>query len=396
MRVLIAPDKFRGALDAASVAKAMAEGVRRAAGPTTNIQWDLCPMSDGGEGFLDAMMSAVGNDAAVGNQQHGHYCQAQVIGPRADEPMITAKWGMITSAAGHKTAVVEMALASGLALLPRDLRNPLKTTTFGTGQLLLEAAKAGAEKILLGIGGSATVDMGVGCCQAVGHTVLDRSGEGIDPHSPITGGDLHTLSLIKRGRGSLLDRIPIQVACDVENPLLGPNGSAAVFGPQKGATRQDVAYFDAEMARLVKACHAQDLADTPGAGAAGGMGFAMLAFFNAELVPGFGMIADAVNLEARMQKANWVLTGEGSFDRQSLSGKTAVGVARMAKQLGKPCVVLAGKCSVDAREAAREGITAAFGIESGPMSIADAIRNTGKLLSRQAENVARLMDCRNT
>jgi glycerate kinase len=219
----------------------------------------------------------------------------------------------------------------------------MRTTTFGTGQLLLEAAKLGVDHIILGIGGSATCDGGIGCAQAAGlPVILDAPPGAADVHEPLIGEDLRRVVLVKHARGSPLDRVRITVACDVTNPLFGPNGAARIFGPQKGATPQQIDELDTLLRRLAERCGKLTEANTPGAGAAGGLGFAMLAFFGATLRPGFDLVADAVHLRDRLRGAHLCLTGEGRLDKSSLAGKSAVGVARLCRELGVPCVAIVG------------------------------------------------------
>lgn len=373
MRVVIAPDKFKGCLAAPAVAEAMAAGVRRA---DAAAQVDLCPMADGGEGTVDALVRATG----------GRFVTQRVVGP-LPEMRVDATFGLLGDG---RTAVIEMAAASGLHLLPPDERNPLNTTTFGAGQLLLAAAKLGVERIILGIGGSATVDGGIGCAQAAGLTVLLEGGEPVSMTEPLCGRDLDQVILVKRGRGSPVDHVEIIVACDVANPLFGTTGAAPVFGPQKGATPAAVAQLDDSLRRLAGRTGRLPEATTPGAGAAGGLGFGMLAFFNATLRPGIDLVIDATRLRERLKDADLCLTGEGRLDEQSLSGKTPIGVARVCRDLGIPCVAIAGIVDVDPARAADEGLTAAFSTSDRPMTPEESIRSAHGLLSKTAENVVRL------
>ncbi len=328
MHYLIAPDKFKGCLTAEQVVAAIGEGIRQA-DPAATI--DLCPLSDGGEGLVKILAAAAG----------GQLLTSRVTGPLPDM-QVEAEWAMLPGNDGP-VAVIEMATASGLALVPTDRRDPRKTTTYGTGELLVHAVKAGAQRILLGIGGSATVDAGLGCCQAAGLTILSLDGEPFASTDALTGGDLDRVYAIKRGRGSVLDRVPITVACDVTNPLCGPAGAAAVFGPQKGASPADLAWFDAQHGRLAEHSLALDAAQAAGAGAAGGLGFAMLAFFNARLERGIELVLDAIHFDQRLAAADVVITGEGCLDEQSSGGKTAYGVLDRAARLGKPVVGVAGR-----------------------------------------------------
>jgi glycerate kinase len=371
MKVVIAPDKFKGSLSADEVARAIARGLN-------NVETDACPVADGGEGTVAALVSAT----------HGRFETRTVTGPLPDM-RVDATFGILGD---NQTAVIEMAAASGLALLPAEDRDPMRTTTFGTGELLLEAAKLGAKEIILGIGGSATVDGGIGAAQAAGlPVILDQIGPA-DTHEPLIGEDLRRVVLIKHARGSPLDRVKITVASDVTNPLFGPNGAAKIFGPQKGATPEQVAEFDALLKQLATRCGKLAEAAMPGAGAAGGLGFAMLAFFNATLRPGFDIVADAVRLRDRLRGADMCITGEGRVDQSSLSGKAAVGVARMCKELNVPCIAIVGSLD-DTDPQARAQLNALFTkilpLHRPPLSLDDAIRDASKLIeARAAEALA--------
>ena len=325
MRLLLAPDKFKGCLSAADVALAMEAGALRA-DPRAAI--DCCPMADGGEGTVDALVAATG----------GRFFTRTVTGPLPDMK-VEARFGLL---ADEKTAVIEMAAASGLALLRPQDRDPTRTTTFGTGELMMAAAKIGATRIILGIGGSATLDGGIGCAQACGLSVILEGGQVPAPGEPLVGADVRRVVLIKHGRGSPIEKIRIEVACDVANPLCGDNGAAAVYGPQKGATPRQVRELDSALSQLARRNGKLEQANLPGAGAAGGLGFAMAAFFGAQLKRGVEIVIDAVDLRRRLTGADLCLTGEGRLDRSSLGGKVAVGVARACRDAQIPCIALAG------------------------------------------------------
>ena len=257
----------------------------------------------------------------------------RVTGP-LPEMKVDAAWGMLDDG----TAVIEMSAASGLALLKMDDRNPLNTTSFGTGELIAAAVRAGARKIILGIGGSATIDGGIGCAQACGFTVLLRDGELTSSTEPLCGRDVKNVLMVKHGRGEVTAGIEIVVASDVTNPLFGPNGAAYVFGPQKGATPEMVVRLDGDLRALTKRCGKEAEALLSGAGAAGGLGFAMLAFFGASLRSGVELIGDAVGLRSRLRGADLCFTGEGQIDGQSAGGKTVGGVARICREMCVPWV----------------------------------------------------------
>lgn len=370
MRILLAPDKFKGCLSADEVAAAMAEGLRRA---DPSVELDLCPMADGGEGTVWALVLATG----------GRFITRGVTGPLA-EMKVDATFGMLGDG---QTAVIEMAAASGLALLKPEQRDPLSTTTFGTGELLLAAAEEGAHRVILGIGGSATVDAGIGCAQACGLPVILEGGEPLSPTEPLCGRDLDLVLMIKHGRGSAVERMRITVACDVTNPLFGPNGAAPVFGAQKGATEEQTAQLDGALRRLAERTGKLPEANTPGAGAAGGLGFGMLAFFGATLERGIDVVTDAVKLRERMREADLCITGEGRLDAQTLHGKAPIGVARLCKEVGVPCIALAGSLGPQLDALHDEGLTAWFSISDGPGELAEAVRRAPELIANLSESV---------
>jgi glycerate kinase len=326
MRIVIAPDKFKDCLTAPAVAEAIARGIRST---HPGAKLDLCPMADGGEGTVDALVAATG----------GRIERRRVTGP-LPEMKVDAAFGVLGDGT---TAIVEMSAASGLALLAPADRNPLNTTTFGTGELLLAAAGIpGITHILLGIGGSATCDAGIGCAQACGLPVILEGGEPVAMTEPLCGRDVPSVVLVKHGRGSPVERVKITVACDVTNPLYGPTGAAPVFGPQKGATPAMVRELDEALRGLATRLGKQAEAETPGAGAAGGLGFGMLAFFGASLRSGFDIVSEATNLRERLEGADLCVTGEGRLDASTLGGKTVAGVARLCRSMNVPCVALVG------------------------------------------------------
>jgi glycerate kinase len=377
MRIVLAPDKFKGSLTAPQVAEAMARGVRRARGDATI---DICPMADGGEGTVAALVAATG----------GRTVMRCVTGP-LPEMKVEAQFGVLGDG---QTAVIEMAAASGLALLKAEDRNPLNTTTFGTGELLLAAAtldprsvlgKSDATErinhIILGIGGSATVDGGIGCAQACGLPVLLEGGEPVSMTEPLCGRDIPSVVLIKHGRGSPIDHCRITVACDVTNPLFGPNGAAEVFGPQKGATPGQVRWLDDELEKFAIRTRKLGAANTPGAGAAGGLGFGILAFFpNSSLRSGSQIMIEATRLRERLCGADLCITGEGRLDSQSLSGKAPIAVARLCKELGVRCVAVIGSAAPDAGAARLAGLDTWLELHSPPLPLDESIRRASELV----------------
>jgi glycerate kinase len=367
MRIVIAPDKFKGCLAAHEVAAAIARGIARV---DSTIEIEQIPMADGGEGTVAALVAATG----------GGFMQRRVTGMKVD-----AGYGLFGNG---KTAVIEMSAASGLDLLKPHERNPMKTTTFGTGELLLAAAESGVKGIILGIGGSATVDGGIGCAQACGVRFKMNSGETLDQNDrPLTGADVADADPSKIADNfpaKRLDAVEILVACDVDNPLTGTRGAARVFGPQKGATPQQVEMLDQALAHLsARIAHGLDLCKKPGAGAAGGLGFGMVAFFGAKIRPGFEIVAQAARIEERLAGADLCITGEGRLDASSMGGKTAIGVARLCKKLNIPCIALVGSIGEGAEAALNEGVTAYREISDG-RDTEESMREARTLLENTA------------
>lgn len=370
MKIVLAPDKFKGSLSAPDVCDAMARGLR-AADPGVEI--DACPVADGGEGTVAALVAATG----------GRLETRRVTGP-LPEMKVDATFGILGDG---KTAVIEMAAASGLALLKPEDRNPLNTTTFGTGELLMAASPLGVEDIILGIGGSATVEGGIGCAQACGLPVLLEVGEPVSATEPLCGRDLPSVLMVKHGRGSAIERVRIRVACDVSNPLFGPTGAAHVFGPQKGATPKQAQWLDDALRGLAERTGKIAEAQTPGAGAAGGLGFGMLAFFGATLQSGAQIVIDATRLRERLRGADLCMTGEGRLDSGSLHGKAPIAVARLCRELGVPCVAIVGSVGEGAELARAEGLRECWAIAGGKRSIEECIQSAPKLITEAAEAV---------
>jgi glycerate kinase len=371
MKVIIAPDKFKGCLSAAEVADAIADGVCKF---DRNTILDLCPMADGGEGTVAAMIAAAG----------GRIITNRVTGP-LPEMKVDAAWGMLD----NTTAVIEMSAASGLALLKPADRNPLNTTTFGTGELIAAAIRNGAKKIILGIGGSATIDAGIGCAQACGFTVLLRNAEPTSMTEPLCGRDVENVLSVKHGRGEITAGIEIVVASDVTNPLYGPNGAARVFGPQKGATPEIVTRLDGDLRALAHRSGKEREANMDGAGAAGGLGFGLLAFFGASLQSGVELIADAVGLRDRLHNADLCFTGEGRIDGQSAAGKTVGGVARICREMNVPCIALVGAIGEGAEKVLEHGLSGYVAIGDQPTDASEARR---RLADAAAEQLRRFQN----
>lgn len=370
MKIVVAPDSFKESLAAREVCSAIAAGLRRV-WPDAVI--DECPMADGGEGTVDALVAAVG----------GEFREAEVRGPLGRP--VRARWGRLPDG----TAVLEMAAASGLALVPPAERNPLRTSTFGTGQLIRAALDDGARRIVIGIGGSATNDGGIGCAQALGVRFLDSDGTPL-PDSA-AGGDLERIARIDVSRADTrLYQTEVLVACDVDNPLCGPRGASAVFGPQKGATPECVARLDrglSHLADLIERDLGLDVRSFSGAGAAGGLGAGLVAFCSASFRAGVQLVMDTVRLADRLRGARLVVTGEGRLDRQSAMGKVVAGVGRAARAAGVPSVALVGSLGEGADEA-RDFLDAFFPIVDRPMTLEEAMARTAELLERTAAQVA--------
>jgi glycerate kinase len=381
MKIVIAPDKFKGSLTAPQAADAIAAGVRKAIG---DVDLDLCPIADGGDGFVETMIRATG----------GRLETHRVTGP-LPEMKVDAVFGILPNhqtASGEpsRTAVIEMAAAAGLALLRPDQRDPMATTTFGVGELMRRAVELGCRHILLGIGGSATTDAGIGCAQATGHTVLLADGEPVSMSEPLCGRDVSRVVMVKRHRGEVTDSVTVTVACDVTNPLYGPTGAACVFGPQKGATPEVVKELDDALRSLAARSGLAAEAATPGAGAAGGLGFGLLAYYGAKLVSGIDLVLDATQLRKRLNGAALCITAEGRLDAQSADGKATAGVAKLCQQVGVPCIAVAG--SVDAGfDLNTLGLRAAHALRDSSMTLDFALQNARSLLTDTAENAVRAL-----
>ena len=374
MHVVVAPDSYKGCLSALEVAAAMEQGILRVF-PEASV--DKIPIADGGEGTVAALVAAT----------EGTVFYNTVAGPLG-EP-VKAEWGMFGDG---KTAVIEMAAASGLPLLLPDKRDVLNACTWGTGELVRTALDKGAKRIIIGIGGSATNDGGMGFVRALGATFRNASGSDLPPG----GAALKFLDKIDLlGLDPRLAETEILVACDVDNPLCGPRGASAVFGPQKGADPEKVAQLDAALGHYAnvaaKATNRPHVAEKAGAGAAGGLGAALLYFTNAELMPGVSLVLNATNFDLRVREADIVFTGEGRTDFQTVFGKAPVGVAGAAKKYGKPVVCLSGGLGNGANDVYDHGIDVLSSIAPGPMSLEECLENGATLLADAAERICRAL-----
>jgi glycerate kinase len=375
MKIILAPDSFKGNLTSLEVATAFEKGIKRILPRAKCIK---VPMADGGEGTVQSLVDGLG----------GKFIRKRVVGPAGNT--VSARYGLLSDG---KTAVIEMAEASGLPLVSGKNKNPLKTTTYGTGELILDAAKRGAEKIIIGIGGSATNDGGVGMAQAIGIRFLNKQGKVISDYG--SGGMLKKIASIDNKKADpLLKKIKIIVACDVNNILCGKSGASYVFAPQKGATPAMVRILDENLRHLgkvIKQSLRKDVTKLKGAGAAGGLGAGLVAFTKARMKSGIEIVIDATNICKYMENADLVITGEGRVDTQTAFGKTPSGIAKAARKYHIPTVVIGGGITDDANDIFAYGID---GLESAcarDMSLEEAIKNSRKHLANAAERAIRLV-----
>lgn len=375
MKIVLAPDSFKGNLTSMQVATALEKGIRRV---IPNAKCIKVPMADGGEGTVQSLVDGSG----------GKFIRKKVVGP-AGKPVM-ARYGLL---ADGKTAVIEMAEASGLPYVKGKEKNPMKTTSFGTGELILDAIKKGAGKIILGIGGSATTDCGAGMAQAIGVKFLDKDGKELKKYA--AGGMLDKVARIDVSNiDKSIAKTQIIVASDVENPLFGKKGAAYVFGPQKGATPAMVKTLDDNLkyfGNLIKKDLGKDISMLKGAGAAGGLGAGLVAFTGAKIKSGISIVVDATRLKKHIKGADLVITGEGRVDSQTAFGKTPAGVAKAAKKYNVPTVAIGGGITDDAREVFTHGIDGLASACARDMNLDEAIKNSKEHLANAAERVIRLV-----
>jgi glycerate 2-kinase len=371
MKFVLAPDSFKESMTAKQAALAMERGIKKV---FPDAECTIVPMADGGEGTVDSLV----------NMTNGHLVKTEVTGPIGN--LVTAEYGIV-----EETAIIEMASASGLQIIKNEDRNPLLTTTYGTGQLIKHALDQGVKRMLIGIGGSATNDGGVGMLQALGVSFKDITGAEL----PFGGGALSRLNSIDvGGLDPRIQDVQIDVACDVSNPLTGENGASAVFGPQKGATPEMVQQLDenlAHYARLIHKALGKDISNMGGAGAAGGLGTGLIAFLNARLLKGIDLVIEFTRLEDKVKDADFVFTGEGSIDHQTLYGKTPFGVASVANQYNVPVIGFAGRVGDGIEVLYEKGFTSIFGIVNGVASLEEALSHGERNLCREVENVCRVL-----
>ena len=373
MRIVVAPDSYKGSVSAVNVAEAMERGIHRVY-PDAEVR--QIPIADGGEGTVEALVTATS----------GQIRQARVTGPLGEQ--LTVPWGILGDG---KTAVIEMAAASGLPLIPADRRNPCITTTFGTGELIRAALNAGLRKIIIGIGGSATNDGGTGMARALGVRFIAKDGSDL----PEGGAALAQLKQVDlAGLDPRITEAEIIVACDVDNPLCGPRGASAVFGPQKGATPAMVAELDAALAHyatLAQEATGRQIVEQAGAGAAGGLGAGFLFFTPAQLKPGVEIVLKAVGFAEIVKDASFVITGEGRTDFQTAFGKAPVGVAKVAKQFDVPVFCLSGSLGDGADDVLAQGIDAVMSICDKPMELEECMSTGESLIEAASVRLCRIV-----
>lgn len=377
MKFVLAPDSFKECMTAIEAAHAMKRGIKKV---FPHADCVMIPMADGGEGLVEAILSV----------KKGKIMKTNVLGPLGNP--IIAKYGIVDEG---KTAIIEMASASGLEIIRPEVRNPLVTTTYGTGELIKEALDLGVTKILLGIGGSATNDGGVGMLQALGASFQDENGQEL----PFGGGALQYLHSIDV---SSLDRrlqtVKLDVACDVTNPLIGKNGASAIFGPQKGATPEMVEQLDRNLshfAKIIREINGKEVAFVPGAGAAGGLGAGLMAFLNVKLCKGIELVIEYTGLREHLKHADYVFTGEGSIDEQTLFGKVLFGVSSVAKEHSIPVIAFAGKIGPGVDVLYKQGFSAIISILTGISSLEEALRLGKSNLEFAVENICKVLNLSN-
>ena len=375
MKAVVAIDSLKGSLSSMEAGNAIAEGIYRA---DAEAKVEVRPLADGGEGTVDALVQGM----------NGSLRKVRVTGPLGDK--VDAAYGIIEEA---KMAVIEMSAAAGITLVPDEKKNPLFTTTYGVGEMIWDAIEKGCRKFVVGIGGSATNDGGIGMLQALGYDFLNSKGNAV----PYGAKGLEDLAEIRKEHVlPELAQCEFKVACDVTNPLCGPLGASAVYGPQKGATQEMVREMDqwlADYAKLAANCSERADAEHPGTGAAGGLGFAFLTFTNAVLESGIKIVLEETKLEQYIQDADIVITGEGRLDGQTAMGKAPVGVAKLAGKYKIPVLAFAGSVTKDARKCNEEGIHAFFPILRGITTLEDAMdaENARRNLMETVEQVFRLI-----
>jgi glycerate 2-kinase len=373
MKFVLAPDSFKESMSAKKAALAMEKGIRRV---FPDAICEIVPMADGGEGTVESLVDAT----------DGRIIKKEVTGPLGKK--VAAEYGLLGDG---QIAVIEMASASGLQLVSPGERNPMTATTYGTGELIRDALDRGVNRILMGIGGSATNDGGAGMLQALGVSFKDKNGKELAWGGGALGG---LASIDMSGLDARLKEVQIDVACDVTNSLTGPSGASYIYGPQKGANPETVAVLDqhlAHYAAVVKEVLGMDIVEVPGSGAAGGLGAGLLAFLNARLKKGVELVIEYTGLDDKISGADYVFTGEGSIDSQTLFGKTLFGVAKAARSHSVPVIAFAGRVGKDIEPLYEHGFSSIVGIMRGATSLEEALASGEENLLYAAENICRVI-----
>lgn len=375
MKVVIAIDSFKGSVSSLEAGEAAKEAVLSV---YNDADVTVMPLADGGEGTVDTLVSGM----------NGEMVNAEVTGPIGEK--VVCQYGILSDA-----AIIEMAGAAGLPITPADKRNPLNTTTYGVGEVIIDAIEKGCRNFIVGIGGSATNDAGVGMLQALGFEFLDKNGKTVG----IGGKYVADIANIKTDKVySKLKECNFRIACDVDNPLCGERGASYIYGPQKGASEADVNVLDAALrsfANVTKDKLGNDCSEYPGSGAAGGMGFAFMAYLNGELKPGVEIVLDEIGIDSALQNIDFVITGEGRIDSQSAMGKAPVGVAKRAKKQGAKVIGIAGCVSDDAYLCNNAGIDSIFAVADKAMSLEEAMdrETTKKNIKKTVIQIFNLIKC---
>ncbi len=376
MKIVIAPDSFKESMSASSVAVAIERGILKIDKHTETIK---VPLADGGEGTMEALVDSL----------DGTCITHTVTGPLGEE--IQARYGLVD----QEMAVMDIAEVVGLHLIPKEKRNPLHTTTYGIGELILHALDQGVKQFIIGLGGSSTNDGGIGMAQALGAKITDKDGKDV-PFGGEGLSKIHRISMTEMDER--LGACTFDIACDVKNPLIGPKGASYTYGPQKGADPEMVSLLDEAMknyADILKRDIQVDVSQIEGAGAAGGLGTACIVFLHAALQQGIDLVSKVTDLESYIKDADLVITGEGKIDDQTLYGKTPVGVAAIAKKYGVPVIVITGANHVTSSKIYETGINAIFSITDGPIALDEAMERGEQLTEKLAENIIRFyMKCR--
>ncbi|GAE25960.1 glycerate kinase [Halalkalibacter wakoensis JCM 9140] len=376
MKILLAPDSFKGSISAKSLCGAMREGIERVVHDAVILER---PLADGGEGTMENLVHAT----------NGTIITVTVLDPLKRE--ITASYGVLGD---QKTVVIEMAQASGLPLLSNEERDPLNATSFGTGQLIKEALEQGYRNFIIGLGGSATNDGGIGMLKALGVQFLDSSGTPLRENMEAVQ---YLSSINTSGLDARIKDSTFTIASDVQSPLCGSNGASAVFGPQKGATEEMIVQLDKALAQFAKVIFDQggmDVVNIPGAGAAGGMGAALLAFLSAKVESGIGISMDVIRFDEDIKEADLIITGEGKLDSQTLSGKVIAGVCKRAAAYGVPVVALCGKNELSSNELNELGLLAGLSVVPGPCTLEEAFIHIEEWSKDRTEQILRLVTAR--